>query len=672
MAGINGVPVNAIGAVGVPVSKYISNATHVGAAQQTGKDATQIQDTAPNPPAAPNEEAQFVPGLKVSSREDGTQCFQAQSGLVMNTTEAGKITTIEVPGEGLVQRQNDGTLALETPQGAVISVKPFGNEQNDFLGYAYTRKDGTAVHINIADMSVGYVSGDQKNGIWQEVTATGDQVITTRTMVYDPKEGKDIQVRSLISISPDGTVDVDGYDKELRIGANKLQFKDPGNFTKTLELPQTIPALIAPPQTERPQVAPKPSTAGPILMEDSPPPPHPEPPVNIPPKPVVHAVVPSQIGFDRDEAGQCALTFPSGVSFMYTTKSGGAVFDPRFNNMQQMPATVENFTSADGRIEKQFKFQDAAGVKYRCFQESMDVLVDSKDGRVRQHILPTGYILGQVQGPDGQFRRFEVTPKGEVKADPGLTIPPSSSGRAHAYWAGPDGKTVPIELPYPRPVEQGNASMYNDMFGTPKYPQSGERLPAFAGGSPPSGPQVPPGPPPGAQPFPPPGANPNAGPMAGFNPNAGPMAGTSFVPTQPPPQPGGYNPPPNMGPYPGSYTANPGGSTWSPNAGYGAPPPPPGYGGPQQQAPYPGQGPEQPNYAGQQPSYPGQMPDMPTLMEKMKADFDRNNAMMWGQLAQSSATTQMMTMGQTMNSAMYGLSFGMAMFPSMMYYPRFW
>jgi hypothetical protein len=669
MAGINGIPVNAMGAVGVPISKYISNATHVGAAQQTGKDATQVQDTASTTPAPQTEEAQFVPGLKVSSREDGTQCFQAQSGLIMNTTEEGKITTIEVPGEGLVRRQNDGSLALETATGAVITVKPFGNDQTDFLGYAYNRKDGTAVHINIADMSVGYVTGDQKNGIWQEVNATGDQVISTKTMVYDPKEGKEVQVLSRVTVSPDGSIDVDGYDKELRIGANKLQFKDPGNFTKTLELPQSIPALIAPPKTEQPQVATKPSVAAPILMEDTPPPPHPEPPIDVPAKPIAHAVLPSQVGFDRDEKGQVAVMMRSGVTLMYTLSDGAAVRDPRVPD-RLLPGTVENFTSADGRIEKQFKFQDAAGVNYRCFQESMDVLIDSKDGTVRQHVLPNGTILGQVQGPDGQFRRFEVTPKGEVKADSGLTIPPSSSDRGRAYWSGADGKSVPIDLPYPIPSDQTNAGMYADMYGSPKYPQSGERLPAFAGGSPPSGPVVPPGPPPGAQA---PGANPNAGPMAGFNPNAGPMAGTSFVPSQPPPQPGGYNPPPNMGAYPGSYTGYPDGSTWSPNPGYGAPPPPPGYGGPQQQqAPYPGQGPQQPNYAGQQPSYPGQMPDMPTLMEKMKADFDRNNAMMWGQLAQSSATTQMMTMGQSVNSARYGMQFGMAMWPSMMCYPRFW
>ncbi len=663
MAGINGIPVNAMGAVGVPISKYISNATHVGAAQQTGKDATQIQDTASTTPAAQSEEAQFVPGLKVSSREDGSQCFQAHSGLVMNTTADSKITSIEVPGEGLVQRQADGNLAMELANGAVIPVKAFGNDQTDFLGYTYTRNDGTAVHINLADMAVGYVKGDQEKVVWQEIGATGSQVINARTNAFDPKDGKKTQLITRVTVSPDGEVEVQGHDKELQLSPNRIQFKDLTNFTQAFELPQAV-AAFTPPEPP-PAKATRSSATGPIFVDNTPPPPQPEPPVNIPPKPFVHAVIPSMIGFARDENGQTGITFPSGVSFIYTTNSGGALRDPRVQD-QLLPATVENFTSADGRLEKQFKFEDAVGTKYRCFQESMDVLIDSKDGKVRQHILPNGTVLGQVEGPDGQFRRFEVTPRGEVKADPGLSVPPSSGGRNQAYWTGPDGKSIPIPLPHTIPAEQVNAGMYRDMFGSPKYPQSGERLPAFiGGGSPPNAGPFPPGPPPGTQAPP----NPNAGPMTGFDPNQGPMAGTRFVPTQPPAQPGGYNPPPNMGPYPASYTGFPGGSSWSPNvADYGAPPPlPPGYGGPQQQAPYPGQGPQTPSYTGQQPSYPGEMPDMPTLMEKMKADFDRNNAMMWGQLAQSSATTQMMTMGQTMNSAMYGLNFGMAMWPRFMW-----
>ena len=69
-AGINGMP---LGAMSGAVSKYISNATHTGAAQQVGKDAAQIQDTATTQSLPPKQEAQSLPGLRVSSREDGSQ-----------------------------------------------------------------------------------------------------------------------------------------------------------------------------------------------------------------------------------------------------------------------------------------------------------------------------------------------------------------------------------------------------------------------------------------------------------------------------------------------------------------------------------------------------------------------------------------------------------------------
>ncbi|MFN8607657.1 MAG: hypothetical protein U0931_09005 [Vulcanimicrobiota bacterium] len=671
-AGINGVPLNAMGAVGVPVSKYISNATHTGAAQQVGKDTAQIQDTASAAAAEQSQQAQSLPGLKVSNREDGTQCFQTDSGLIMNTTAEGKITSVIIPGEGVMQPREDGSFVLQTANGADIPVQPYGSDKNDFEGYTYTRRDGSSVHFNIADMSLGFISQDNK--VWQELAPTGIHTVHAKSTYRDPKTAQTTDLLSQVTVTPDGKVYCEGYDKDLRIGATKMQFTNPGNNRQTVELPAAIPALVPPPRPEKPEVTPRTSNTGPILMEDTPPPPHPEPPVNIPPKPIAHAMLPSQVGFDRDEQGQTAVMLRSGLTLIYTLADGASVRDPRVPD-KLLPATLENFTSADGRIEKQFRFSDAAGVNYRCFQESMDVLVDSADGRVRQHILPNGTILGQIMGPDGQFKRFEVTPRGDVKADPGLTIPPSSADRTQAYLTGPDGKGIQIALPYPIPSDQANAGMYADMYGSPKYPQSGERLPAFNNGSPPNNSSVPPGPPPGPQPGPqppgmqpPPGPNPNAGPMAGFDPTLGPMAGSNFYPNPgqvqqpvPPgwgaPNPGYYGaPPPNMGPYPGAYNSYPGGGPWAPNNNY---------------APYPGQGGPQPGFTGQTPGYPGQMPDGPTLMERMKADFDRNNQAIWGQLQASQMGTSMMIAGQTMNSAMTGMQMGMAMWPRGMWYSPF-
>ncbi|MBS2038813.1 hypothetical protein JST97_27780 [bacterium] len=671
MAGINGVPLNALGAgaVSVPISKYISNATHTGAAQQVGKDTAQIQDTATTANAQSGQEAQSLPGLKVSYRDDGTQCFQTDSGLIMNTSGDGKITSIIIPGEGVIQPRDDGNFVLQTSNGADIPVQPYGSDKNDFEGYTYKRRDGSSVHFNIADMSLGYISDNGK--VCQNVEPTGVHTIGVRSSFRDPKTAQITNLETTVTVTPNGQIDSTGYTKDLRVGANKLQFTNLANNRQVIDLPATIPALVPPPKPEKPEVAPRPANNGPILMEDTPPPPHPEPPVNIPPKPIAHAVLPSQVGFDRDEQGQVAVMLRSGLTMIYTQADGAAVRDPRVPD-KLLPASMENFTSADGRIEKQFRFTDAAGVNYRCFQESMDVLVDSADGNVRQHILPNGTILGQILGPDGQFKRFEVTPKGEVKADPGLTIPPSSGDRGQAYLKGPDGRSIQVALPYPIPSDQANAGMYADMYGSPKYPQSGERLPAFNQGSPPNQPNLPPGPPPGPQ-NPPPnaGPNPNAGPMAGFDPTLGPMAGSNFFPNPgqvqqpvPPgwgaPNPGYYGaPPPNPGPYPNAYGSYPGANPW------GAPNPGNNY------APYPGQGGPQPGFTGQTPSYPGQMPDGPTLMERMRADFERNNQAIWGQLAASQAGTTMMIAGQTMSSAMSGMQMGMAMWPRGMWYSPF-
>lgn len=703
-SGINGLP-NPLGAVSVPVSKYIANATHVGAAQNTGKEATLVEDSVAVQTPAASEASQNIPGCRVSTREDGSQCYQTESGLVMNLAPNMKITSIEVPGEGIIQPRN-GSFTLETANGAQLPVQSYGNETNPFEGYTYNRQDGTSVHINLSDLSVGYVSKSPEGQVWQEIDVRGNNTVHTNFKF----KGKDLN--SQVVISTQGEISVDGYDTSVRVGSDRVQFKDPDNFTVNLKIPQPIVGLapLAPAQTTS-----TPAPNGPILMENTPPPPHPEPPTQIPAKPVAHALLPSQVGFDRDEAGQTAIMMRSGLTLLFTNADGAMVRDPRASD-RMLPATVENYTSADGRVEKMFRFKDVAGNSYRMFQESMDVLIDSPDGKVRQHVLPNGTILGQVEGPDGQFKRFEVTPKNEVKADPGFTIPPASTDRAQAYLTGPDGKSIQIELPYPIPSDQTNAGMYADMYGSPKYPQSGEKLPAFGNGAPPSTPTTPPGPPPGFQPAPPPqappmaGFDPTMGPMAGFDPTMGPMAGATVFPNpgqlQQPVEPSWTQrmkymftgnpadlqprmqnspPPPYMGAYPGGYTGYPGGSTYQPNPGYGYGMPPGGFenygqppggmppGGmpPNGGAPYPGQGPQQPNYAGQQPSYPGQMPDMPTLMERMKADFDRNNQAMWGQLAAAQAGTSMMIAGQTMNSAMSGIGMGLAMWPRSMFFSPF-
>jgi hypothetical protein len=699
-------------AVGVPVSKYISNATHTGALQETGKKATQVKaDPAPEPETkaevaqAQPAQAPPLPGIHLQAQPDGGQILSADSGVSLATTADGKIDHIDIPGDGSIQRQPDGQMKLQTPDGQQLSVQPFEDQEGGFRGYRYTRADQTQVHVDLLDMSVGYISKD--GNVFQVIQADGSQEINCKSDFKDPKTGERKQLDSRVLVYPDGSVESGGYNRDLQVSAGKIQYKSPANFTHTIELPQRIGGLGRPPETQ--EAAPATATApptGPLLMEQP------------GQKPVVHAVLPNQVGFDRDETGQTAIMLRSGLTLLHTADST-AVRDPKVND-RLLPAEVENFTSADGRLEKAFKFKDADGNQYRMFNDSMDFLVDSPDGKVRQHVLPGGTILGQIQGANGNFYRFEVTPNGEVKSDAGLQIPPSAQDKGVAYIPGPDGQPVGVALPYPIPNDQANAAHYVNMYGSYDYPTSGQKLEAFQNSHTP--PPLPPNH--GAPPQPPlqgPGPM-GQGPMSrpgmpgqpgGFSPTVLPYPGHPQQPVAPgflqrlkytftgnpaDIQPRHYYspPPPWMGSYPGNFNTpnysgiydpstmvaqSPMGSYYGsedPMAAYGQPGapgqpggPPAGPGGPGQppigSAPgvpgYPGQTPSGPNFAGQTPGYPGQMPNAGSYLEQMKQQFDRTNQEMWGQVAMSQATTQAMVAGQTMSSIFSNLSLGMAMWP---------
>ena len=727
MAGsINGYNPNA---VGVPVSKYIANATHSGALQDTGKKSTKVEaEKIPEPVveakvetpvAPPQEDAPELPGVSLQQQADGSQQLRTDSGVNMSTDKDGKISNIEVPGDGSIQRQPDGQMMLQTPDGQKVPVHPFESEDGGFAGYSYTRKDETQVHVNLENMSVGYISKD--NNVWQEVQADGSQLIRCKSDFKDPKTGERKQLDSTVFVHTDGSIESNGYNRDLQVSAGKIQYKSPANFTHTLELPQRIPSLAGPEESKPQTPAATNPQAGPLLMEEP------------GEKPVAHCVLPNQVGFDRDETGQTAIMLRSGLTLIHTNDST-AVRDPKVND-HLLPAEVENYKSADGRLEKAFKFKDSDGNQYRMFNESMDFLVDSPDGKVRQHVLPGGTILGQIQGENGKFYRFEVTPGGEVKADTGLNIPPSAADKATAYIPGPDGKPVGVALPYPIPNDQANAAQYANVYGTYNYPQSGEVLEAFQNGQAPppqappqgmppqppiqGGPPQPPiqGGPPNQPPYPGPGVGappiPSM-PSYGYDPNATvmPYPGVPQQPVQPgfmqrlkymftgnpsDIQPRMYNspPPPWMGSYPGSYGYPNGGYPTnnsqiydpsamvpqSPMGSYYGEDPMAAYGQPGQQPPgqqppgqppigsvpgapsYPGQVQPGPNYAGQTPTYPGQMPNAGTMLDRMKADFDRSSQAMWGQVAMGQATTNAMIMGQSMNSMFSGLSLSMAMWP---------
>jgi hypothetical protein len=752
-------------AASVPVSKYIANAEQVGVAQNTGKQATQVKaDPAPAPnetdtaatltsaapAAAPQSPAdEPVPGIQQQQLPEGGVQLATDSGLSLKTTPDGKIDSIEVPGEGTI-RNEGGSLSFVAPDGTNTPVQPFADEHGDLLGYQYTRKDQTQVHVNLESMSVAYAS--REGDVWQEVDATGAQLILTKSHFKDPATGQITEIKNQIVVSPEGEVQMEGDGKDLKVSAGKVEFRGPTNFPAKIELPNPIASLN---KTEAPkEAAPAEAAstdagaaavAGPVLMEEP------------PQKPAANATLPSFMLFHRDEQGQTAIQLRSGLTLMHT-KDRTMITDPKTG--ERIPAQVETYKAPDGRTEKMFSFNDSTGNKYKMFDDSMDFLVESPDGKVRQHVLPDGTILGQIQGDQGTYR-FEVNPKGQFKTDPGLGMQPLAGRDVNqAQIMGADGKPMAVTLPYPIPVDQSNAGLYADYMGAPAYPVSGQRLDAF--GPPP---QQPPAQPPQAPPLPPQAQPPQAGtpPQASYVPD--PRGFTAPPPPgsgTPPPLPPGYGPtyfpqagypqqpvqpgvmqrlkymftgnpmdlqpkhvqapPAWSGGYPNTYYGAPGGAGYGaasqavPGYGYGygpagdpmaypgpggyAPGGTPGYpnqglqpgygvqpgqsfgnpygtGGPVYGPPvhggtpsYPQQQP-QPGFTGQTPGYPGQMPDANAYIAHMQQRFNQADQMMWGQLAATSAGTNMMALGQMFNSGLSSLSFGMAMMPSSYFFNPF-
>lgn len=600
---------NLPGAVAVPASKFIKNAEHVGAAQAQGKAETKVNDAPPStpapdevakpaaaPPPPPQEEA-LPQGIRAQTLPDGGQQYLADSGVRMKTSQDGTITNVNVPGDGVIAKDEKGKLTLRGLDGAHLPVEGFSNDHGDFL--KFVRNDKTEVFVNLGDLTVGYL-GKHKD-VLQEVLADGSQVIHADSAYKDP-QGKISQLQSKIHLNAFGEVEhVEGYDKDLKVTAGRVEFRNPSNGVHKIDLPNRI-AGMEPAEPEVKPAAEAPPTQGPArpnapgVMQN---------PSNMP---ELHMLLPSQVGMDRDAQGQTGIMLRNGVTMLYT--EGAAIAKDKSG--QTFPVNVQDFTSADGRREKYFQFKDSNGTSYLMFQQSMDVFVESKDGqnKVIQHILPNGAILGQVQGDDGRQYKFEVTPRGEYRTDSGLVFQPTSGDNGQCYLQGPNGQAKAINIPYPIPQDQANAGMYADIYGNQNYPQSGQILQAFQ--------------------------NNPANPGAGMGQRTG--MGQQVFPNHPFFQQAGANAgaPPNPGPMPGPMQ-NPGFQTsnrsWDPNVGLnpdpmaqmGNPMPPMGPGpmGPM------GPGPMGPGPMGPGPTifpHPGmpQQPVQPGLLQRLKYMFTGN------------------------------------------------
>ena len=667
----------------VPVSKYISNATHVGATQQVGKEAAKVKDepardtAQTRQPATAQATASAEPaGVQQKTKPDGSLEFTTESGVVMNTDSEGKITKIDIPGDGQIERK-DEQMVLTTANGKQLPVQPFQDEQGMFLGYSFVRPDDTKVYVNLDGLSVAY---EGKHGdIWQEVDSQGGQTIFTDSTFKDPKTGQKSQIRSHVYVHPDGKVEhIEGYNKGLKVSGGKIEFRSPADFPTTIELPNPLNGGSKPTPRAESAVPPQ----GPVLQED-------------PSKPAVHANLPSFTLFHRDEFGQTAITLRNDLSVMDTAERT-LVSDSNENSPtygQKWLAETEMVTSADGRSEKMLKFKDGQGNQYRLFNESMDFLVDSPDGKVRQHVLPNGTILGQVEGENGKFYRFEVTPQGQYKTDPGLSLASTALGDAkQATIKGADGQAQSVALPYAIPFNQAAAAHESSVFGTPSYPTSGQILPAFQGGeTPPAPPEVPPQQPGG------PTTPPPLPPQDRIEPTILPHYGQPQQPVQPgffqrlkytfsgnPAHLQSYSPPPPpwMSSYPqqgydpmsGYYTGGydpalggyPPNGDMPPGGAPQGPPPNPNPGGPPS---YPSQQ-ATPGFTGQAPGGPGQVPSAEDYLERLKRENAALNAANWAAASHTPLLNMMIGM-TALGEMQLGMGMMRVMFPGAMFFNPF-
>lgn len=664
-----------LNAASVPVSKYISNATHTGALQDQGSKVVKSElpkDTPPRIEAAQESspaEGALLPGLHQEIQEDGSLVLAAESGVRLAMSSEGKIQTIDLPGEGQIQRQEDGGMVLFKGSGQAMAVEPFTKEDGSFGGYGFVRKDGTSVFLDLEKMAVGYI--DSLGSVHQEIDASNGHRILINSSFKDPKTGEKSKLKSHLYVHPDGHAEhIDGYAKGLEVSAGKIKLTNPANHPHTIDLPVKLPGF----ESSQPEATPIPQTSSQAPLWETP-----------PDRPMTHAVIPSMALFHRDEEGQLAVQLRTGVTLMHT-KDRTVCVDPRSG--ERLPATAEKFTSSDGRSETVFKFQDSQGNDYQMFDDSMDFLVTSKDGKVRQHVLPDGTVLGVIQGEDRPYR-FEITPKGEYKLDPGLMMQPSPSGQdvSVAYLPGAMGAQAPsVQLPYPIPGDQANAGQHLEVFGAVKYPQSGLILPGFEGPTQPV-PQPPPQNPAQPAPQPPGPMSPPTAPVHNFEATYLPHPGMFQQPVEPGAmqrlkymftgnpmdlQPRGYQPsPPWMGGYPSYGTGYPqpgpmGYPGMSDPMAY--PSMPTGYptatmsypSGPSYPNPH---APTPPNWTGAPPGQPGQMPGGSSMLDRMRAEYFQTEQMLNQQIMTNQWTTNMMIAGQTMHSAFNGMNMAMAMWP---------
>lgn len=152
----------------------------------------------------------------------------------------------------------------------------------------------------------------------------------------------------------------------------------------------------------------------------------------------------------------------NGVSL--TVKNDGTAVASTPNG-QASPVTIEDWMSKDAASGKEFRekrytFQDGEKNRYTMFEKSMDVVIESADGKVAQIAHPDGRIFTAARDENGGLHTSEVSPsEGYQYGSTGVFHDHSSPGQM--FVEGQKPIKLPYGMPGPELGQQANTTLGN-------------------------------------------------------------------------------------------------------------------------------------------------------------------------------------------------------------------
>lgn len=404
--------------------------------------------------ALPNIHSDFFAGSDV----EGVSFAQTESGLVMR--QEGNSRAYLLPnGDAFRTDGKHLEVVGENPRAVNARLVDDGERQK----LAYSDADGNR---HLLDVSNGdYEVSNRQGTLTQGVKADGTTDYAARG-TYTDKAGKPVQYENTVSFSAAGTLlSKEGFD-DLRIAGDGMSFTLPNGVATDRTLVQSADQPI--------DIAKKLVVSGGFAEEwggalsladellNPTAPPVATAPVAAPTAPPQQKVV-AGAGLTREALpdGSYLNTLPNGVRINVGEANASAL------DANGQPLEVTRHATADGGDGYWLQVRDGNGVSYAITNKSMDLMVQSADGKVSQLVAPHGKILTTIN--DGQNQHtLETDPMWGSAGSPGARIDPRTPDQA--FVDGPGGP-VSYALPFPvggqqRPAPPTGAAPQSN-FGQP-------------------------------------------------------------------------------------------------------------------------------------------------------------------------------------------------------------